>query len=62
MGMTSMIPAIVTIVCLCSSGLGASGIGVRNSKTTTASMQLCCCCVVILLVAIGGTYLVGTAP
>ena len=64
MGMFSMIPAIVTILCLCSSGIGSSYIGYSNceSKKGSMTMQLCCCCLVILIISIGGTYLVATSP
>lgn len=64
MGMLSMIPAVVAISCLCSSGVSASGIGIREIKSFTkrATWQLCCCIILIMLVSAGGAYAVVQSP
>lgn len=65
MGVSSMLPGIVTIVCLYCSAVSTVFMGIRNNKNgvfSMSSMQLSCCCLIILLVAGGGAYLTATAP
>ena len=64
MGMTSMIPGLVTIVCLYCSAVSTVCIGMTNNKGAFSmkGLELCCCCLLILLVAGGGAYVTATAP
>ncbi len=64
MGMSSMLPGLVTIVCLYSSAVSTVFMGMRNNKGMFSmnAAQLCCCCILILIVAMGGAYLTATAP
>ena len=64
MGMSSMLPGIVTIVCLYCSAVSTVFLGMTNKKGAFSmkGVQLCCCCIVILLVAGGGAYATATAP
>ena len=64
MGMTSMLPGLVTIVCMYWSAVSTVFMGMfnKNGAFSMRGAQLCCCCIIILVVAGGGAYLTATAP
>ncbi len=65
MGFTTILVTMLSILCLCSSGLYSSNLGLRATKwdfKNSATYQLSCCCSVIIAASMLFGYLAVQAP